>query len=237
MTMPNTLASHALPALVLFDIAGTTVEDDGFVVRAFVDAALSESIVADVEWIRARMGLDKREVFRDLLGLHQRACNDAIIAKMLARFEASVDASCAHARPRDGALELVAALVAAGVRVGFTTGFPRSTAKRVLTAAALDHAAKLGESMRLLVASDEVARGRPAPDMILEAMRRAQVSDPAQVAVAGDTPSDIAAGLAARAAIVAAFAGGSHSRAELDGRGAHLLVDGPRGLTEAWRLA
>ncbi|MFZ4750889.1 MAG: HAD family hydrolase [Phycisphaerales bacterium] len=237
MIIRDPRSAHRLPALVLFDIAGTTVEDDGFVLRAFLAAANAESIAVDPEWIRARMGLDKREVFRELLELRRLPCDPDRIAALLARFESSIDESCAHARPRDGAAELVAALVAAEVRVGFTTGFPRRIAMRVLAAASLDRAAGLGESMELLVASDEVAHGRPAPDMILEAMRRSGVSDPAQVAVAGDTPSDIAAGLAAGVATVAAFAGGSHERAELEGLGAHLLVDGPRGLAAAWGRA
>jgi phosphonatase-like hydrolase len=234
---PSDAAPPRLPSLVLFDIAGTTVEDDGFVLRAFLEAAASESIDADSEWIRARMGLDKREVFRDLLALRGLPADDSRVASLLGRFEASIDASCACARPREGALALATVLVSAGVRVGFTTGFPRRTAKVVLAATALDRAAELGAAMELLVASDEVAHGRPAPDMILEAMRRAGVTDAARVAVAGDTPSDIAAGLAADAALVAAFAGGSHSRAELEGLGAHLIVDGPLGLASHWGLA
>jgi phosphonoacetaldehyde hydrolase len=45
-----------------------------------------------------------------------------------------------------------------------------------------------------LVASDEVAAGRPAPDMIRYLMAKAQVTDPSCVVKVGDTPVDIAEG-------------------------------------------
>ena len=60
-----------------------------------------------------------------------------------------------------GAAALKAAQ-AAGVRVGFTTGFTRALPHRILT--------ELGWGDRLLVPSDEVERGRPAPDMVHEAI-------------------------------------------------------------------
>ena len=47
------------------------------------------------------------------------------------------------------------------------------------------------------VASDEVPRGRPHPDMIHHLMRQCGVGDPARVAKVGDTPADLAQGHAA----------------------------------------
>ena len=45
-----------------------------------------------------------------------------------------------------------------------------------------------------IIASDEVAQGRPAPDMIQHLMKLAGVTKPAEVIKIGDTPVDIAEG-------------------------------------------
>src|SRR5205085_449020 len=92
--------------------------------------------------------------------------------------------------PTDGAEEVFSELRRAGVRVGLDTGFSRDIVDVILQ--------RLGwTGTRVIdfsVASDEVAHGRPAPDLILESMRRAGVVSPQQVAKAGDTPADLLEG-------------------------------------------
>jgi phosphoglycolate phosphatase-like HAD superfamily hydrolase len=66
------------------------------------------------------------------------------------------------------------------------------------------------------VTSDEAARGRPAADLALEAMRRLGVANPFDVAKVGDTPSDLLEGTAARCRLVIGVTSGSHTRAELE---------------------
>ncbi len=66
------------------------------------------------------------------------------------------------------------------------------------------------------ISSDEVARGRPYPDMILELMRRMGVSDPQRVAKVGDTPADLEEGRNACCGLIVGVTRGTHSRDELE---------------------
>lgn len=65
------------------------------------------------------------------------------------------------------------------------------------------------------VCGDEVAAGRPSPAMILEAMRRTGIVDPAAVMVVGDTVLDLQAGSAAGAGWVVGVTSGAHDHARL----------------------
>jgi phosphonatase-like hydrolase len=121
-------------------------------------------------------------------------------------------------RPTPFAHETLAALEAGGVKVAFNTGFTRNTANVVLEA--------MGWQDRVSVASDEVAAGRPAPDLILSAMAACQVDDPARVGVAGDTPADLLAGKSANAGMIVGLGCGTHTLEQLrEHPHTHLLAD------------
>ena len=61
----------------------------------------------------------------------------------------------------------------------------------------------------------DAGRGRPWPDMILHAVLQLRIDDVAEVAVVGDTASDLVAGTRAGASFVVGVLTGAHSRAEL----------------------
>ena len=193
--------------LFVFDLAGTTVRDDGFVQRAFEGAAQDAGLRTEREWLRARMGWSKTEVFTDLL---ERNGQDHNRAPALVRaFEAHLIAiytECPIALTH-GAGQAIAALDTAGVTVAFSTGFPRVIMDRILTA--------MGWSDRPSVASDEVAQGRPAPDLIRAAMRLTGVAKAERVGAAGDTPSDLEAASRAGCAVIAGLGCGTHTLEEL----------------------
>ena len=90
-----------------------------------------------------------------------------------------------------------------------TTGFAPSTRD-----ALLDALGWRGE-VDLALSPADVGRGRPAPDLVLGAMARLGVADPAAVAVVGDTVSDLEAGRAAGAGAVIGVLSGAHDEAGL----------------------
>lgn len=194
--------------LVIFDIAGTSVQDHGFVQRAFLSVSDRHGLGLDAEWIKPRMGVHKLAVMREALAEAGRA--GEIEPERLAReFEEAiddeVDVGAAPAMP--GFLELQHDLLSAGIKVAFTTGFSRSTAETVLRGA--------GISYETLVASDEVRHGRPDPEIVLEAMRRSGVDNPGAIAVIGDTPSDLGSGMNANAAMSIGIGHGTHHLGDL----------------------
>src|SRR5215831_4194624 len=54
--------------LVVFDLAGTTVDDRGMVLDCFVETARAYDLPSTAEELNDKMGLNKREVFGMLAG-------------------------------------------------------------------------------------------------------------------------------------------------------------------------
>ena len=106
----------------------------------------------------------------------------------------------------------------AGVKVALTTGFSATTQRRILDA--LDWA----DIADLVLAPGEYGRGRPFPDLILNALLHSGIDDVAKVAVLGDTSSDIRSGLRAGASIVAGTLTGAHDADTLTAAGATHVV-------------
>lgn len=198
--------------LAALDMAGTTVADEGAVEEAFQSALDAVGLVAGNlmddagTYIRRTMGQSKITVFTELLGGDRHRAEQANAAFESA-FDQAVDRGEVAALP--GSEEAFATLRKGGVRLCLTTGFSPATRDRILDA--------LGWRglIDLALSPADAGRGRPWPDMILTAVLRLRIDDVAEVAVAGDTTSDLLAGTRSGAAIVAGVLTGAHSRAEL----------------------
>lgn len=200
-------------ALACLDMAGTTVQDGGAVESAF-DQALAAVGVSEGtphyeaahRFVRETMGWSKADVFATLLepGPAQRATSEFASA-----YEAIV--ATGRVEPIPGAVAVLRDLRADGVKVCLTTGFAPSTRDALLDA--------LGwrEEVDLALSPADVGRGRPAPDLILGAMARLGIGDPARVVVVGDTVSDLEAGTAANAGAVIGVLSGAHDQQTLVG--------------------
>lgn len=204
--------------LFLFDLAGTTVVDDDRVLRSFFAVAQAFDLHVEVSALRARMGWHKAKVFASLL--EERGLDTAPAQLMAERFELEF-AELAAREPlqeTNNANRVLTALTDGGVQVAFNTGFSRKTANVVLEA--------MGWQQFVSVASDEVAAGRPAPDLIHRAMEQCGVTDPARVGVVGDTPADLGAGVAAKVAINVGVGSGTYTLEQLrEHEHTHLLDD------------
>jgi phosphoglycolate phosphatase len=198
-------------ALACLDMAGTTVRDDGAVEAAFRAALASAGMAAGTprfeaaqSVVRATMGWSKADVFASLLEPDEAARATTAFS---ATYEGFVAAGEVAAMP--GALDALRSLRAHGVQVCLTTGFAPSTRDAVLGA--------LGwrDEVDLALSPADVGRGRPAPDLVLGAMTRLGVEDPATVAVVGDTASDLEAGTRACAGAVIGVLSGAHDEGTL----------------------
>ncbi|GHJ90610.1 putative haloacid dehalogenase-like hydrolase [Streptomyces sp. NE5-10] len=206
--------------LIVLDMAGTTVADDGLVERAFTAAAerLGEDPATMIDHVRATMGESKISVFRHLLGGDEARARQANLAFEEAYGELVSDGLIA---PLPGAAETVAALREQGRTVVLTTGFARVTQDAILDALGWRDLADL-----TLCPADAGGRGRPYPDMVLAALlRTGAVDDVRRTVVAGDTSYDMLTGARSGAGIVAGVLTGAHDRPALTRHGAtHVLA-------------
>lgn len=209
-------------SLVCLDMAGTTVTDDGAVMSAFA-RAMDAIGIADGTPERERatqytidtMGQSKIEVFRAITGSDERAQTASRAFE-----DAYVDVIRAGgASPLPGAEETIRELRGAGMRVALTTGFSPATRDALLASLGWEDIADIA------LAPADAGRGRPFPDMILTAVLRLGIDDVREVAVVGDTASDVRTGLRAGASIAAGVLTGTHGEAEFREAGATHVLD------------
>jgi phosphonatase-like hydrolase len=146
------------------------------------------------------------------------------------RFHALLAERLAAAAPVSlpGVREAFERLRAGGMRIALTTGLDRALVEQLL--AAVDWA----PLVTAWVCGDDVPHGRPAPDMILLAMRRCGVADAARIAVVGDTRLDLEAARSAGAAWRIGVLTGAHDRATLAAAPHTHLLDSVRDLPPLW---
>ncbi|WP_020660026.1 phosphonatase-like hydrolase [Amycolatopsis benzoatilytica] len=206
--------------LVVLDLAGTTVRDDGAVEAAFAEALETAGVPADSPeraevdaYVRDTMGQSKIEVFRALFA------EDDVAEQANLAFEKAFAAHAIEAaEPLPGAAEAIDKLQAQGRKVCLSTGFSAETRDALL--------ARLGwtEVADLVMCPSDAGRGRPFPDLVLTAVLRLGISDVRAVAVAGDTGFDMLTGRRAGASVVAGVLTGAHNEAVLRAHGAtHVL--------------
>lgn len=208
--------------LVVFDMAGTTVRDDGLVEHAFGRAVEVTGVTGDLPWpealdyVRQTMGQSKIEVFTHLAG-GDRGLAEAATAAFERAYGEAVGAE--GATEIDGAGDLLRELQASGIEAALTTGFAPTTRDAILQSLGWD------SLVDIALAPADAGRGRPTPDLVLTAALRARVHSMARVAVVGDTTSDIEAGLRAGAGLVIGVLTGAHERPSLEAAGAHIVID------------
>jgi phosphoglycolate phosphatase len=209
------------------DMAGTTVVDDDSVLEAFRAAAAEFGLVPGapgydeaIRFVEETMGRSKIEVFRSLLGTEERAQ----LANRIFEETYAQSVRAGLVAPLPGAIETITALRAAGIRVCLATGFSPGTRDALLDA--------LGwrPLIDLAISPADAGRGRPWPDLPLTALLRLGGGAVSELAVVGDTASDVESGLRAGAGLVAGVLTGSASREELERAGAPHVLDDITGL-------
>jgi phosphonatase-like hydrolase len=228
-TEPNRIESIEEPrvkiSLVVFDIAGTTVEDPDIVSVCIREALSAAGISATREEVNRVMGLPKPEAIAkvveratanniDLARIH--SIHDDFIARSIERYRHGPGV-----RQVSGATDVFQRLKNAGIKLALDTGFSRAITRVILDRIGWANSGLIDAT----ICSDEVARGRPFPDMIQSLMFQCGVSDPREVAKVGDTPVDLQEGHNAGCGLVVGVTGGTHTRDELEPYPHSHLVD------------
>lgn len=207
--------------LAVIDMAGTTVADDGLVISAFESAATAAGVPESGaqrddarHYVLDTMGQSKISVFRALFDTEELA--QTANAAFENAYERLIDEG--RAEPIDGAAEAITCLRDAGVKVALTTGFSTTTQEKLLAALGWQSLADA------VLAPGNGVRGRPTPDLILTALMKLEIDGVRNVAVLGDTGSDVESALRAGAAIAAGTLTGAHTEEQLRAAGATHVV-------------
>lgn len=207
--------------LVVLDMAGTTVRDDGIVEQAFQRAAERTGVVNQMPWaqaldyVRVTMGQSKIDVFTHLAGGDVEAAERATAAFEGAYAEIIAEQGVSEVA---GARDAIQKLKDAGLKVALTTGFAPVTRDVLLES--------LGwhQLVDFALSPIDAGRGRPMPDLVLTALMRTGTSSVQAVAVVGDTVSDVESGRRAGAGFIAGVTTGAHDGPALSAAGADAVL-------------
>ena len=150
---------------VIFDLDGTLVDSEPNYYEA-TRQTLAEHGVPDFTWAQHErcVGISTQEtlaLLKERYGL--KAPVEELLAETNSRYLALARAAT-HAYPE--MRKFVELLAAEGVPMAVASGSSPEAIEAILTGTGLDAV------LRTVVSADEVARGKPAPDVFLEAARR-----------------------------------------------------------------
>ncbi len=203
--------------LVVFDIAGTTVADDGEIARAFQKAMKHYWYDIPVEKINPLMGYKKPEAIKKMLEefeANNSKITDEYINEIHNKFLTEMMdfyATTPEIKPLPNALNVFGILKERGIKIGMDTGFSKQITDIIMN--------RLGwlidDIVQAVVSSSEVQAGRPQPYMIREIMKCTGVTDPGKTIKVGDTEVDVMEGKNAGCLYSIGITTGAFTREEL----------------------
>lgn len=201
--------------MVVFDMAGTTVDEDNVVYKTLqkVIAAAGYDVTLDFVLLHGA-GKEKLQAIKDVIANLEEHKNstispDEIFQNFLTELKVAYDNL--DVKTFDGTVELFNYLHEKEVFVTLNTGYNKNTATKLLDKLEWQQ----GREYDLLVTADDVANGRPHPDMILLAMEKLNITDPSQVVKIGDSAIDIEEGKAANCGLTLGVTTGAQTAEQL----------------------
>ena len=177
--------------LVIFDMAGTTIEDHEEVLTAFKSALKKNDIPISDDFLQQWRGASKKEVLRQCIENQfgkDFPDNSKRIDQAYGDFRLFLEDLYTRGRiqPIQGAAETFRWLRQHNIRIALTTGFYRKVADLILQ--------QIGWNIGVVdasICSDEAPQGRPAPYLIFRAMEATRVTEVRRVVNVGDTALDL----------------------------------------------
>lgn len=166
----------------LFDLDGTLVDSDALHEQAFREALRTHRIdlLPSLDY-REHMGMTTAAVFARLGVTSEEEAARLVTAKQ-AHYRESVEAGAL--RERAGAFRLIAGLVGRDAGVGVVTSASRASALIALDAIGVR------SIVDFLVTGEDASRGKPHPDLYLEALLRSR-SSPRETIAIEDAPAGV----------------------------------------------
>lgn len=208
---------------VVFDIAGTTISDEGYVKDAFIRTFQKNGLIISSEEADSVMGYKKLQAIQMLVSQNHLDWDHKKIAQVHDDFAIEMKNIYSEVSiyPLPGVLETFEWLSSNNIPFGLNTGFTREITNVVLNKVgwnALRYASAV-------VCSDEVSEGRPSPYMIQKLLNHFGIENPKECLKVGDTEVDILEGRNAGCGCVVAVTTGSYPRSLLQNYEPDFIID------------
>ena len=212
--------------LVVFDMAGTTIADNGEIAVAFQTALKHFGYDVPTAAINTVMGYKKTKAIKMMLNLYGPSTSNTeelieeihtvFLNEMIAHYSGLNEIEILPY-----AKEIFLFLKSKGIKVALDTGFTKQIADIIID--------KLGwlknNIIDCMVCSDEVPKGRPYPYMIQKIMQQVGVTNTQKVIKVGDTEVDVNEGLNANCLYSIGITTGAFTRQQLSLHKPSFIID------------
>lgn len=201
--------------LVVFDMAGTTVDEDNVVYKTVQKVINDEGYnVSLEEVIKYGAGKEKYQAITDVLKECTQLINVGQVADIaFSKFKVALEKAydTLEIKTFEGTEQLFKDLRSSQIKVVLNTGYDSKIANLLLEKLGWI----VGETIDGLITADDVENGRPEGDMILLAMKKTGITDSKKVIKVGDTAIDIEEGKNANCGMTVGVLTGAQNRAQI----------------------
>ena len=198
--------------LAVFDMAGTTVDEQNVVYKTLQQAIVNENISVDLNTVLVHgAGKEKHQAIKDVLRFLNIEDKDSLM--IFNNFKSMLNQAyeVLDVKPIKGAKEALQNLKNRGVKTVLNTGYSRDVAIKLLHKMNW----KEGVEYDALITASDVKNGRPQPEMIEKAMELFKITDALKVLKIGDSIIDIEEGKNANCGVTIGVLSGAQTRAQL----------------------
>lgn len=210
--------------LVVFDMAGTVVNENNVVYKTLQRAINKKGYLLTLEFVLEHgAGKEKHQAIKDILQISDGDEQNETAAIIFSDFKKDLENAYSNLKVSSfkGVENLLIALKENNIKVALNTGYDKNTAQLLLDKMGW----VLGVQYDALVTADDVQLGRPNPDMIFEAMDILEIEDALKVIKVGDSIIDIEEGRNANCGVTIGVTTGAHTREQLQSTHPTHVVD------------
>ncbi len=200
--------------MVVFDMAGTTVNEDNLVYKTLRNAINAAGFDFSLDQVLAQgAGKEKRQAIRSVLSTYGGISDEVLTSKIYDEFIVALREAYATEEilPQPNATAVFSALKDRNILTVLNTGYDRATASSIIEKLGW----KEGVEFDALVTASDVPGNRPEPDMIEYAMTQFHIIDRKTVVKVGDSTIDIEEGQNAGCRFSIGITTGAHTAAQL----------------------
>lgn len=221
---PTPSSTEITIKLVVFDMAGTVVNEDNAVYKTLHRAITEAGVAVTLQQVLAQgAGKEKSIALRDIVDHYAPSTDRAQLPAMYQRFLDLLEKvyETEPVFPMDGSEELFRELRKRKIYTVINTGYQQHTANQLLH--------KLhwtpGVTFDFIVTASDVNSTRPFPDMIHVAMKKCGIEDSQHVMKVGDSIIDIEEGKNAGCGMTVGITTGAHTRTQLAEAKPTIIID------------
>jgi phosphonatase-like hydrolase len=210
--------------MVVFDMAGTTVDEDNVVYKTLQEAIVKHSISVTLDEVLSYgAGKEKLQAIMDILDQTNHPASPGIVKEIYNYFinQLAINYNTLEIKALPNVERVFKELIERNIKVVLNTGYNRETAESLID--------KLGwkssVDFDLLVTASDVKQNRPQPDMILFAMEELNINDPSSVIKIGDSAIDILEGKNAGCCLNIGITTGAQTREQLLEANPDFIID------------